>query len=60
MDPLWDIDAGSVMPIVDWVKSKAWRAITPLQFYDRKMSKSPKICSPQKPNNSHFGKHWAG
>ena len=21
MDPLWDIDAGSVMPIVDWVKS---------------------------------------
>jgi hypothetical protein len=41
MDPLWDIDAGSVMPIVDWVKSKASRAITPFQFYHRKMSKSP-------------------
>jgi hypothetical protein len=41
MDPLWDIDVGSVMPIVDWVKSKAGRAITHFQFYDWKMSKSP-------------------
>ncbi len=35
MDPLWDIDSGSVVPIFDWVKSKAWTAITNFQFYDR-------------------------
>jgi hypothetical protein len=34
MDPPWDIDAGSVVPIVDRVKSKALTAITNYQFYD--------------------------